>query len=588
MDIIEEIKSRISIEQLVAQYVQLKPAGKSFKGLCPFHSEKTPSFVVSPEKQIAWCFGCQKGGDIFGFTQAMENCDFKESVNILAEKASIDIKSDKYKKSLSQSAAVKEKNDILFEIMETVVEFYRDKLWNTKDGEKVIEYLKNRGISDEMIKEFSLGLSPDSFEETYKFLINKGFQKRDILDCGLLSTKDTYSDEVYDKFRLRLMFPIFDNKDQIVGFGARALKKDDEPKYLNSPETQIYNKSKVLYNFDKAKLEIKKKDEVIFVEGYMDTISTHQASIKNVVATCGTALTKEQLKLIKRFTKNISLLFDNDKAGFDATMRAIFLAQEEGFNIYIIHLSKAKDASEFALKYSSEFVNEISNKIFYLDFLIQKINENYDLNNINEAKKAQDFIIPIISGVKDDWERDAVIQKYALFMKMQKSFLTEKVNLFILSKIKFAHQSKIKPNSDLSLAMRANQNALEYIIGLEKLFEKNIQTFMDIIKDIPDLQLPEPLKNIYNKLIAYYTHATSVYDIPKFSFLDRGEQEYIKILQLKSAENMLSEDKCELIFEKALLKLKQRVKLKRRLNFKSSADFSSDDVLDTYNKQFIL
>ena len=250
-DPVVDIKSRLQIVDVVRPYVELKKSGRSFKGLCPWHAEKTPSFYVSPEKQMAYCFGCSKGGDMFSFIQEMEHVDFRGAIELLAEKAGLDMTD--YKAALSAPAVSKDYKETLYAINGEAAKFYQDQLWGKKEGKKVLQYLEDRGMVADTVQAFGLGLSPDSFEATYEYLVQKKCSKKDLLDVGLLASKDTSGDKVYDKFRLRLMFPIWDQQGRIVGFGGRALKKEDQPKYMNSPDSVIYHKSDILYGFHRGK-----------------------------------------------------------------------------------------------------------------------------------------------------------------------------------------------------------------------------------------------------------------------------------------------------------------------------------------------
>jgi DNA primase len=303
--------------QVISQYVQLKKAGRNYKGLSPFNSEKTPSFVVSPEKQIFHCFSSGKGGDIFTFIQEFEGVSFPEALQILADQSGIKISNiDKFYKKEAKS-----EKDEYYKAHDLACEFFEKQLWDSKEGEKVLEYLHKRGVTDETIKSFRVGFSPDEYDALYPILNKKGIAKKVILNSGLAASKGIGGDQIYDKFRSRLMFPIIDYMGRICGFGGRALKKDQDPKYLNSPENPIYNKSKVLYGLYEAKQSIKEKDQVVFVEGYFDVIMPHQDGVKNVVATSGTALSSDQIRLIKRLTSNVVTCFDSDSAGFEATKR---------------------------------------------------------------------------------------------------------------------------------------------------------------------------------------------------------------------------------------------------------------------------
>ena len=306
-DVVSEIKARLNIEDVVSSYVQLKKAGRSFKGLCPFHNEKTPSFIVSTEKQIAYCFGCHKGGDMFKFIEEVEGVDFSEAVKILADRAGLKVETSDFKPKNKEVSSLRE---TLLDIHEKACLFYQEKLVETKSGALALAYLKNRGIFNDIISEFRIGFAPDEGTELLAFLLKKGFKHDDLVKSGLFSSRDISGKDLSDKFRFRLIFPIFDYLGRVIGFGGRSLKDDQVPKYLNSPETAIYSKGKVLYGLSHSKKFIKESDRVIMVEGYFDLISLYKEGVKNVCASSGTALTSDQARLIKRFTKNVISCFD--------------------------------------------------------------------------------------------------------------------------------------------------------------------------------------------------------------------------------------------------------------------------------------
>lgn len=411
IDQISEIRSRLSIEDVVAPYVQLKKAGRSFKACCPFHQEKTPSFIVSPDKGIAYCFGCHKGGDIFKFIQEIEGVDFKGALEILAEKANVELKQFHPQGGKS---ITKDEKDILTELQGELADFYSQNLLNDGEGAKVLEYLHGRGLTDETIKDFKLGFARDSFGGAYEHLLDKGFKKSDAVNAGVLISKDTTSDNVYDRFRLRLMFPIFDDRGRVVGFGGRALKKDEQPKYLNSPESAVYHKSYILYGLNFAKPHIREKDFVVVVEGYMDLISSYQSGVKNVVASSGTALTKEQLKLLKRYTKNLVFSFDTDDAGLEALTRAIENAQPMDFNIKVLLVPDGhKDPDECAKASPEKWRAAVENAIPYLEFFLENWAARYNLSKIEESKAYCDFYLKILRKVEHPLERDSYLKKLA-------------------------------------------------------------------------------------------------------------------------------------------------------------------------------
>ncbi len=393
-DLVDEIKSRIGIEELVSQYVQLKKTGRNLKGLCPFHSEKTPSFVVSPEKQICYCFGCNKGGDIFAFIQEFESVSFPESLKILGERAGVKVDASKFDDKTSKS-----EKDIYFKAHELACDFFEKKLHDTAEGKKVIEYLHKRGIEDETIKEFRIGFAPDSYDALHSYLLKKGIPKDVLYKSGLISAKNLASDTVYDKYRARLMFPIFDYFGKVCGFGGRALKKDQMPKYINSAENVIYNKSRVLYGLSHAKQFAKESDCLVLVEGYFDVILPYQSGVKNVVATSGTALSDAQGKMIKRLTSNVVTCFDNDSAGFEATKRSYFVLRRQDISVKTVAGMKDKDPADFVFENKTGFEDVISSAEDFENFFMDRIISKNDINTISGRSKVIKEVLPLYNGM---------------------------------------------------------------------------------------------------------------------------------------------------------------------------------------------
>ncbi len=336
--IIEEIKEKIDIVDFLRGYLEIKPAGKNFKALCPFHQEKTPSFIISPDRQIWHCFGvCSEGGDVFKFLMKHENIEFHEALKTLAEKAGIDLK--------RLSPADQREFGVLYDLHRAASDFFRAQLEKSKVAK---EYLFSRSLKKEIIDEFALGFSPNNFEDLTVHLINLGFDIKDIARAGLAikSEKGRY----FDRFRGRIIFPLLNNLGKTVGFSGRilpALENQETAKYLNSPETPIFSKSRILFGIYQAKKSINENKFVLLVEGYMDVILAHQDGVKNSVGTSGTALTRDHLKILKRHTNNLILCFDNDLAGQQTTERSIDLAHENDFDIKILDLNRFSSKENF-------------------------------------------------------------------------------------------------------------------------------------------------------------------------------------------------------------------------------------------------
>ncbi len=329
MSVIDEIKARIDIVDLVSETVQLRRSGKNYTGFCPFHANtRTPAFVVFPESGTWRCFGqCNEGGDIFGYVMKRDNLDFSEALRILAEKAGVALKP-----VTPQDQEASEEHDRLRELLEEAVTFYRHHLMNTSAGKTALDYLHKRGLKDETIEAFGLGYAPDAWEETLRHFRSKGYSDDDLRQVGLVSEREEERDPgrgtLYDKFRNRIMFPIRDERGRMAGFGARILNPNDVPKFLNSPQTALFDKGHLLYGLDRARKQIRLVDQVVIVEGYLDVIALHQAGYANAVSPMGTALTEHQLYLLKRFTRRIVLALDPDAAGDKATLRGLQIARQ--------------------------------------------------------------------------------------------------------------------------------------------------------------------------------------------------------------------------------------------------------------------
>lgn len=490
-DIVADIKNRLTIEDVVAPYVQLKRVGRSLKACCPFHQEKTPSFIVSTERQLAFCFGCNKGGDMFSFIQEIEGVDFKGAVEILAEKAGLDL--ELYKKTpIFAAKASKDHREILYDINAETAKFFTGLLWSSKDGKKALQYLENRGFSANTIQDFQVGLSPDSFEDTRDHLVQKKCSINDLLELGLVIAKDTGGDKVYDRFRLRLMFPIWDANGRVVGFGGRALKTGEQPKYLNSPESPIYHKGGVLYGFDKAKKTIREQDLAIIVEGYMDVMASYQAGVRNVVASSGTALTEAQIKLIKRFTSNVIFSFDTDSAGQEALRRAVQLGQHYNLNMRVIRVPEGKDPDECIKKDVKLWEEAIKSAPFYLDYYLKRVGELHDCSTLEGKQKALREFLPFLKGA-GAMERDHFIKQLGFLLNTEPEFVYDEFNALKKDPYVFEREFKLLDSSNIS--------ETDYFLGLLLRFPGQITK--DVLT-ISENIFENSLKTVYKSILNNY------------------------------------------------------------------------------------
>lgn len=399
-EIIEEIKARCDIASVIGDYIKIQPSGQNYKALCPFHVEKTPSFHISTAKQVYKCFGCGEGGDVINFVMKMENLDFMDAVRLLANRCGIDINFNIDEETKQKIELSKKYQDIHTE----AARFYFSNLVKSKN--RGYDYLRNRGLDDKTIKRFGLGYSQDSWNSLMDYLIEeKGYSQEELLECGLIG-KSTKTDKYYDKFRNRVMFPIFDYRGNVIGFGGRVLD-DSLPKYLNSPDTLIFNKRHNLYGLNFARKNLSSRT-VILVEGYMDLISLYQYGIQIAVATLGTALTSQQARLIKRYADNVIISYDSDGPGTKASLRAIDILVEAGLSVKVLDLKDAKDPDEYVRKYGTdEYRKAMKDAVPRIKFKIDNLKSSFDLSkdqdNIKFAQEAVNIIKQLKSPVEIDY-----------------------------------------------------------------------------------------------------------------------------------------------------------------------------------------
>jgi DNA primase len=388
---IEQVKNRTDIVTFISNYVTLKKAGRNYKGLCPFHGEKTASFMVSPDRQIFKCFGCSEGGDVISFYQKIEAIDFGEALTRLAAKAGIELKDQRTK-------TVDTEKENLKEINQKAADFYHFVLTKHASGRKALEYLKGRGLTDKTIKDWQLGYAPDSWDNLAKFLNKKSIKQTEAIKSGLVLPSQRQG--VYDRFRKRIIFPIKSISGEVLAFSGRIFG-DGEPKYLNSPDSPIFNKSNNLFGIDLAKAEIKKADQAVLVEGNLDVISSYQAGVRNVVAPLGTALTENQLSIIKRFSTNIVISFDQDKSGVAAARRAIDMAESFGMNIRVANFSE-KDPDDLIRKNPNQWKTVVSQATPIYDYIIDKAVKFFGTSSPEAIRKITNEVAPVLNKIENE------------------------------------------------------------------------------------------------------------------------------------------------------------------------------------------
>ena len=405
---IEEIKGKLNILDIVGSYVKLSKTGINYRGICPFHSEKGPSFFVSPIRQMWHCFGCGTGGSVFDFIMKIEGIEFGDALRILANKAGVELKRENPK--------LRSEKQRLYEICDLASSFFEKQLGNSVIGKEAKEYLLKRGIKEESIKKWRLGYSPDTWQGLSDFLVGRGYKRDEIVRAGLAVQSDK-GNNPYDRFRGRIIFPIFDSNAQVVGFGARVFKdadKKETAKYINTPQTLLYNKSNVLYGINYAKVAIRKNNNCVLTEGYTDAIMCHQAGFENTVAVSGTALTFGHLNILKRYSDNLILAFDMDLAGDNATKRGINLAESQGFNIKIIDTySNAKDPAEIILENPSTWQESLEKARTIMEFYFDSAFNKLDKTTAQGKKEIGKIILPAIKRLQNKIEQSHWVQKLA-------------------------------------------------------------------------------------------------------------------------------------------------------------------------------
>lgn len=472
----EEIKNRLDIKDLIESYLKLEKTGVNYRAICPFHNEKSPSFFISPSRQIFKCFGCGESGDIFNFVMKIEGVEFPEALKILANKAGVELKADFKKNTFRQK---------ILDINQSAVKFFQKQL-ESQSGKRAKNYLLSRSISEDSIEEWEIGYAPNKWNALQGFLNNSGIKDEDIEKTGLVVKGNK---GFYDRFRGRIIFPIWDINSQAIAFGGRIFEKitgEEGAKYLNIPNTEVYNKSMALYGIDKAKKEARQKDFFILVEGYTDAIMAHQAGYKNTAATCGTALTDFHLNLLARYTKNLKLCFDMDFAGENATKRGIDLALSKGFDLKIIRLGKGKDPADLIKEDKDLWDKFVNQAVSIMDFYFESSMEKYDKETLEGKKKISAIILPIIKKISNQIEQGYWIQRLSTELKIDEKYIYEELK-------------KIKSSDFLNRKATETSEAKNEKITNQQVLENELLKILVI-----DLSLTKKIKDeILDKLSAF-------------------------------------------------------------------------------------
>ncbi len=404
-DKIDEIRQRADIVQIIAEYLPLRKSGKNHIGLCPFHSEKTPSFTVNEEKQIFYCFGCGTGGNAFTFLMKQENLSFPEAIRTVAKRVGIDLSLLDKKPSVEE-----QKRELMFLANHAAEDFYQHNLLASPGSEKARGYIKNRGLKPEIVKNFKLGYAPHGRDSLVKFLVNKGISLELAEKAGLVQRKDK---DFYDRFRNRIMFPITDVRNRVIGFGGRALG-NEEPKYLNSPASSLFKKGETVYGMYQAKSSVSNKGFVLVVEGYFDLLTMHQYGFLNTVATLGTALTTDHLRRLKGYAKEIYTLFDSDEAGKSAALRSVPMFIEEDIHARVVLMPAGMDPDDLLQKQGALAMSQYIEKAKpIMDFFLDSIRMKFDIETPNGKVSFLETAAPYVASVKNAIERDVYVEKIA-------------------------------------------------------------------------------------------------------------------------------------------------------------------------------
>ncbi len=520
-EIIDEIRQNNDIVDVISQYVHLKRSGRNFFGLCPFHNEKSPSFSVSPDKQIFHCFGCGVGGNVYTFLMKIEGINFIEAIQMLAERANINLP------TLENNAdtAKEELKAKVYKVNAFTADFYHKNLY-LPTAKIAQEYVKKRKLSNETLKSFQIGFS-GKFDELYQELKKQGFQEREILESGLVNKNE--KGQYIDRYRNRLMFPICDVRGKVIAFGGRVLD-DSKPKYINSPENVVYSKGRNLFGLNVAKKGDLSK--ILIVEGYMDVISLHQRGITNVVAPLGTALTQQQGWLLRKNAQQIILSFDSDEAGLTAKMRALEILQNMGCDIRILQMEGAKDPDEFIIKYgNARFLNLVDKALSVIEFKVRLLKRNLNLENVNDKIKFLNEIAKLISKIDNTIEREVYIEKIAKEYEISKEAIYAEVNKLtysdkkdekVLEKTKPVLLHKKTEEQQVSETIKKRENTILSILltGNENLYQiikQNISA-----EDFKYELNKEIAKKLYEELEKGNSNINSIIDK-----MDEEEQSHI-------------------------------------------------------------
>lgn len=577
-DIVEQIRSTSDIVEVIEEHVPLKKSGKNYIGLCPFHSEKTPSFSVSPEKQIYHCFGCGEGGNVFSFLIKFSNFSFPEAVTQVGKRYGITVSTQAHGyKGESQHNSQAYKKEKYFTLNKLAAEFFCQNLFK-KSGKSAQDYLQKRNISSDTIKRFQVGYADNDWDSLFTHFRKRNADLRELEKIGLIKSKESGKGH-YDCFRGRIIFPIIGLDDKIRGFGGRDISLNEKaPKYINSSESVIYNKSEILFGFNIAKESIRKNGFVVIVEGYFDLISLYQHGFESVVATCGTALTAKHAGLIRRYTDNVVLLFDSDEAGHKATTRGFEILLEYGLNVKVVDLPENTDPDTFINRFGlAELREKIDKSELFIEYLANKIAGKVNLNSLEEKIRGLNTIVPYLAKIENSIERSEYIRKISeLFQVPQQSLQDQLKKKREIKKTKI--DSKIESKIEKKVSDWSERNLVRLVI----LHPENIEKVKIKIDSghFSDGILKEVIKFIFDMNVS--KEQLSPQKIVGLIPIEKGRKAVTELLmepiEFDNPDKVL-EDCIQSIFKKAKQKdvenlIKQRIEA---VNSKKVAEFHKLD-----------
>jgi len=515
MSTIDEVKQKTDIAEVVSQFVRLTKAGRTLKGLCPFHAEKHPSFFVYPEQQSWHCFGCNTGGDVFSFVMKKQGIEFGEALRFLADRTGVVITSK------AESEGEKKERERLYQVNQTAAQYFHNLLLNSAAGEKARNYLASRGLLPKTIADFQLGFSLNSWDALKQYLMERDYAEKELLTAGLIAEAET--GKTYDRFHNKLMFPILDNKERTIGFGARVLD-DSLPKYINSPQTPLFDKSSILYGIDKAITAIRQTDMAVIVEGYMDVITAHQNGFSNVVASMGTSITEKQVMALKKLTRNMALALDADAAGEEAMLRGVGYENSFDAEVKVITLPKGKDPDDIIKQDAELWKHLLEEALPIVDYAFKMVASELNLTSAKDKSLAVGKLLPIAAEIKDSVRQAHYLEKLGRLVKVSEHGLE-------------AAMSRIRPGPSKRPPARAKEPKPETVAStLRPLLSSPVEEYcLALLLQHPELKAccqelpPEYFENSENReIFLAYRQAANVQLIEER--LDSALLEHFKYL----------------------------------------------------------